>query len=383
MGYSKMVYVEVQNFMSYKQARLDFDETGIVNIKGYNDSGKSTILRAVGCCLMDLYSKDQAKLIRHGESYFRVVVGFDDGVTILRDKYSNGQSLYEMYKDGELVYTTKQGSKLTKISGVPDVIQNYLGLCILESGCLNYQSRDDKLWLIETKGSENYYSLNEILKTEEIARANTLINSDKNKLGSEIAQIEADLQENKLLLDNASLVTEELILNLVEREENAQKLYRKYTDMIGIGKVLGELIALKKLPKIDKINTSKAEALLEIQKTLLEMQNLVMPPKVERLDNDKLKLLERIKATASGITGKHLDTDVKSINIEQLKPLSSLRNTLESVSNAHSEKIKLEKSLKVVQGKLAEEVEKAKQRGTKFIQCDNCGSYMEVGINAG
>ena len=61
MGYSKIKEVEVFNFMSFKHARLVFDETNILNLKGYNDSGKSAILRAVVVCLTDMYKRAQNK----------------------------------------------------------------------------------------------------------------------------------------------------------------------------------------------------------------------------------------------------------------------------------------------------------------------------------
>ena len=111
--------------MSFKKAKVAFDETGIINIKGYNDSGKSAVLRGLVVCLMDMFRRNQAKFIRYGEEYFRIVVSFEDGVSILRDKYLNGQSLYEVYKNGECVFTTKQGNKLSKVDGVPKPIPDY------------------------------------------------------------------------------------------------------------------------------------------------------------------------------------------------------------------------------------------------------------------
>lgn len=54
-GMSKILGLELENFMSIKEAKLVFDETNIINLKGYNDSGKSAITRALDvlmfCCL--------------------------------------------------------------------------------------------------------------------------------------------------------------------------------------------------------------------------------------------------------------------------------------------------------------------------------------------
>ena len=52
---------------------------------------------------MNLYPNKQAGYITHGKEYFRIIVAFDDSVVIVRDKYKNGQSLYEMYKGKQLI----------------------------------------------------------------------------------------------------------------------------------------------------------------------------------------------------------------------------------------------------------------------------------------
>ena len=135
MNYAKIKSIEVFNFMVYKHAKVYYDDSNIINMKGYNNSGKSTMLKALAICFTDMYKRIQTKFIRHGEKYFRIIVEFEDGVSILRDKYITGQSLYEVYKNDECIYTTKAGGKLTKLDGVPQPIQEYLGLCTTSTGC--------------------------------------------------------------------------------------------------------------------------------------------------------------------------------------------------------------------------------------------------------
>mgnify|MGYP003093532149 CR=1 FL=1 len=80
MAYSKITSVEIKNFMGYESGKIQFDESGVINIKGYNDSGKSAMLTACAVAMMDAYKQKQAKFIRFGEDYFGIVVSFDDGV---------------------------------------------------------------------------------------------------------------------------------------------------------------------------------------------------------------------------------------------------------------------------------------------------------------
>ena len=112
---SRMLYFEVWNFMSIEHARCDFDEHNIIHLVGYNDSGKSSMLVALRCLLSNAFATKQVTFIQDDKDYFRVVCVFDDGIRILRDKYINGQSLYEMYKGGQLIFTTRSGKPLPRV----------------------------------------------------------------------------------------------------------------------------------------------------------------------------------------------------------------------------------------------------------------------------
>ena len=380
--YSKIASVEVVNFMVFEHARISFDERGIINLKGYNSSGKSTLEKAIAVCLMDEFKRKQPKFIRHGEDFFRVIVEFDDGVKILRDKYINGQSLYEMYKNEELLFSTKEGNRLTRIDGVPDVISTYLGLITLESGCLNYQSRRDPLWLVETVGSENYYALNEVLKTESIARANTLLNSDKNALNSTIAEIEGDLHSVEVALQGCSNASEELLAVLSEREINIQSVLLRSDKIEGISDTLGNLLTLKKIPDVTSINTDRLSSILEIEKKLLELENIKTVPEMKKIETEKLQMsgtLLKEVLEFSDISSKTVPVKIKSVEFDRIQPISRLLRLVNDLTDLSKEKKDIMQQKKSIKENLRVVVEKAHERGIKFVKCDNCGSYMEVG----
>lgn len=380
--YSKIASVEVVNFMVFEHARISFDERGIINLKGYNSSGKSTLEKAIAVCLMDEFKRKQPKFIRHGEDFFRVIVEFDDGVKILRDKYINGQSLYEMYKNEELLFSTKEGNRLTRIDGVPDVISTYLGLITLERGCLNYQSRRDPLWLVETVGSENYYALNEVLKTESIARANTLLNSDKNALNSTIAEIEGDLYSVEVALQGCSNASEELLAVLSEREINIQSVLLRSDKIEGISDTLGNLLTLKKIPDVTCINTDRLSSILEIEKKLLELENIKTVPEMKKIETEKLQMsgtLLKEVSEFSDISSKTVPVKIKSVEFDRIQPISRLLRLVNDLTDLSKEKKDIIQQEKSIKENLRVVVEKAHERGIKFVKCDNCGSYMEVG----
>lgn len=381
MEYSKITSVEVYNFMAYKHAKVIFDETGIINLKGYNDSGKSAMEKATAVCLMNMYTRLQSKFIKHGEDYFRVIVSFDDGISIVRDKYINGQSLYEVYKEGDCIYTTKQGNKLTKIDDVPTFIQDYLGLCMTNLGCLNFQTRDDPLWLVETKGSENYLSVNEVLKTEEIARANTLLNSDKNKLNSEIAEIEYELQNAQLLLQNYSSIKEDLLIALSEREVLVQNLLSKYNDILEISETLKSLQGIKITPELEEIDSRRLKSVLDIQKIILEIENIRSYPELLKIPYDRLKAISKVTETLGlldGIDSKLVPVELEVIDVGKYPALSKIKKELQELLKCN----KLIENLEAKEKNLQEEkdslVEEASKQGIRFVECKNCGTLMEV-----
>lgn len=377
--YSKITNIEVTNFMVYSHAKVSFDGKGIINIKGYNSGGKSTMLKAIAVCLMNMYPKAQTKFIRHGEKYFRIVVNFDDGVSIVRDKYITGQSLYEIYKDNNCIFTTKEGGKLTKVDGIPKIIEDYLGLCIVSTGCLNYQVRQDKLWLIETTGSENYNSLNEILKTEEISKANTLLNSDKNEINSGIASTEARLQETKLSLHELNSYTEDLLSALESRELLCKSLIAKCKELKDIVSLVDELNTLSDIPEVSKIDLKRYSSIESVTDIGNELSNFVIYPELEKIVDKRISDIDALSSTVKSLkeVGKVLPelsiiaTNKEDILVEIVSILSEIKANSEELKTIKEGQSKLSSKLNAV-------VKEAESKGIKFVKCDNCGSYIKV-----
>lgn len=380
MLYSRIVSVEVFNFMVYKHAKMSFDERNIINLKGYNSSGKSTMLRAIAIAFNDDLKQKQTKLIRFGEDYFRIIVEFDDCVKIVRDKYINGQSLYEMYKDGELIFTTREGNRLSRVDTVPKVIKDYLGLCVLEDGWLNYQARKGKLWLVETKGSENYYSLNEALKTEYIARANTLLNSDKNKLGADITEIEAELNKTEILLQGTSAVTDELVSALIERESYAKEILDRLNAITNISNTAEKLVSLREVPEVSTISSEGLSDISRLVEAVNRLEGLRVAPSIEGINAERVVALDRLGSVASRMAGMQcIGNEVMGINAERLAAISKVSETLSRVVAAVEDGKRLEKEYKSASDKLRMAADAARRVGKKFVKCTNCGAYMEVG----
>ena len=381
MSFSKITSVEVTNFMVYSRAKLVFDDTNIVNVKGYNSSGKSTMLKAIGVCLINMFPKSQTKLIRHGEDYFRVVVNFSDGISILRDKYATGQSLYEMYKNGVCVFTTKEGRKLSKVDDVPDIIKEYLGLCNTSYGCLNYQSRQDKLWLVETTGSENYSTLNEILKSEQISRANALINSDKNKLSAEITEIEASLQAVRMERMATEEYTEELLKALEEREECVKELNRRARAIRRLSDTSAEIQSIKVPPIIEKLDVSRLTAISSAYRVMSDISTIQIAPSIPKIDANRFQRVSTLNTMCVQISqekSKIVAVEIPVISLERSARLNDVIRSAKSYADEASQYKEIMSGTMQLQDRLAKAVAEAERHGIHFVKCDNCGSYTEV-----
>lgn len=364
--------------MVYSHATLNFDESNILNIKGYNNSGKSAILKAVIVCMLNMYSKSQTKFIRHGEKYFRIVIRFNDGVAIVKDKYIDGQTLYEVYKNDECIFTTKEGRRLTRIDGVPKEIEDYLGLCMVGTGCLNYQVRQDPLWLIDTTGGDNYNSLNEILKAVEIARATTLINSDRNEINSEITKIEASLQETKLALLEAKSYSDELLSNLEKREEYCKDLSNKYRELKSLVNIAFELSEIKDIPALEGIDSKRYDEINAIYSNAVEVSEIVIYPEVEKCDCSRLEAISNIYNSAIVAQDVVIPPEVETIDTDCVSNLTEIVDLLKQVDKVVLEIKQLDAEKDAVVNTLENIVSSAKEQGIDFIKCDTCGTYIEV-----
>lgn len=441
MEYSKIATIELINFMSFKHAKLSFDDTGILNLKGYNDSGKSTVLRAVAVCLMDMFKRNQVKFIRHGEEYFRVIVTFDDGVAIVKDKYLNGQTLFEVYKEKDLIYTSKQGNRLSKIDDIPVEIQNYLGLCMTDGSYLNYQSCSDKLPFVDTSGSDNYQMFHEVLRAEEIYKATRMINDDKCLIGQDICSMEDDMERDRVLLNRCGDVSQELIdkLSILEKisaTNNNKKehldsslsilnsynsipnipsidkvSFDRYGSISSIKGILEELDKQPNIPKVEKVSSERLGGIDELLDIVNNIEKTPYIPKVDIVDGSRLSNLTSIKTllevdipneipAMSKVDGDRLGTLSSIVSI--LDGLSSIKN-IPSISVIDSSYIDKKKQLDSigdiyntlysysVNGEeintnidnLREElnalVKSAKDSGLNIIKCNNCGEYTVAG----
>lgn len=331
MEWSKLESWEVQNFASIEHGRCEFDESGIISIVGYNDSGKSNMVRALDVLMFNSHQKSQLLFIMDGKDYFRVTAKFSDGVIILRDKYINGQSLYEMYKDGECVYSSRVNGVLTKVDSVPDPISMYLGL----SEELTIRTCYDKQFAVQTSGSENYRSMSTELRTEELVKAGELINADKNKLGTDIVSKRNFLLVHQEIVASGENFTEGLIQFLEKGDKKIDLCGACENDLVDMDAIQASIDALKIPPELDAVDMTKLHEIGGIVSTSNAIDGIVIPPETSDIDSKSLELLSNLNSVCDALSGIVITPELGGIDsdgIDLLKSTMTVQSKLQDIN---------------------------------------------------
>lgn len=379
-GMSKILGLELENFMSIKEAKLVFDETNILNLKGYNDSGKSAITRALDVLLFDSYKRAQKNFITHGEHYFRIKLHFDDGVTIVRDKYLNGSSLYEMYSKGQLIFSTKVGNTLTQVKDVPLEIREYLAMTETSEGnYLNSQSIYDKQFLIQTTGSENVELLNGVLKLKETGLATTAIKNDINQLSSSINGLLADIESIKISLERYEDLDEGFIILLSDLDSKYDEVERKYNQLIDVENLLSDMAELPLgLPDLPLIDGGLYASLLGVASSVEELAKIKDIPTVDVISyNSYVELLKLAELQKSYKNVNTYILDIPLIDFGRLNTLKILGNSFKEFADISNTISSLMERSEELENESLQIQEYARENGISISKCDNCGALVQ------
>ncbi len=292
---SRLLAIELVNVMSIAKARLEFDESNILSLCGYNDSGKSAVTRALEIIFYNAYPNDQVKFIKDGEDFLGIGLEFDDGVEINRYKYRNGNSVWEMRKAGKVVYTNRLDNGIAAMSDTPDVIVTYLGVIQDEytDEKLNVRRNTDKLFLINTTGGDNYKILNSVLKSELLAEASKKLNEDKNVRQTELINLSNSLSTLRGELSNIKVADDVSLLSLEQSIEKLglSKARTEYIDALRTKKeIIVDFRIYDELPVVDMSNFLAITSLFELR----NQTEIVIPPEAPVIDYSRVFALSGI-----------------------------------------------------------------------------------------
>ena len=406
---SKITHIELEDFMSIEKCSVEFDDTGIINLKGYNDSGKSAVIRAYEVILYNKYPAAHAKFIRDGEGKFSIRLYFDDGVCIVREKFASGQSFYEMTRDGVVLYSSRNGTTYTRIDAVPDIIQQYLGVLSDDEGTtLNSRNCFDPQLLVSTSGGENYRFLNTVLHAEEMTVAANLLSADKSAKQVEVSEHELKMSIFRGEYSRVSRVSDELVDSLEVEEKNFELISRRsaYVDSVRdihenflqivvhpelnqvSGRRVESLSAIKglteglKVPVIPSVVLCGTERLSKIQNVnsiSREFEKISVPPDVFSIDSSRLDTLSLIQSASKELDGVNVHPELSDIALSRLNKVCELESFIRELKCINDDIGVINSDLSTLSASidiLSAEIEKT---GRKTIKCVSCGNVMVLG----
>ena len=374
---SRLLGWQIENFMSIEKAKIEFDDNNIVNIKGYNDSGKSATLTALKVLLFNAYPTKQVSFIQDGKDYFRVLAVFDDGVIVLRDKYINGQSLYELHKGNKCLFSTKQNGVLTKVAEVPKIIQDYLGLIEYNGNYLNARSCFEKQIGVETTGSENYKMFNTVLKSEEISQASENINTDKNKVVNTITSLNAQIDANKQMMGKGAYLTNDIMDYLKKHDNLADLCELQEKELVGIESTDKAIKDIPNLPQIDEIDCRQLEILGSIETLQKQIADIQITPEVKEVDNTQITELQKICNMAEEIKNTVIQPEVEEVDGTQLTNLQGILTLAVQLSQIMTDIKSEDDRLKVLSNELDKMQKEVESLGVKLVKCPDCGCMFD------
>ena len=376
--YSRLIKWEVFNFMSIEHGECEFDDKNIVNLKGYNDSGKSAMLRALDVLMSNMSPQKQVEFIQDDKDFFRIIAYFDDGVSILRDKYINGQSLYEMYKDGTVIFRTKVGNALARVSEEPEPIRNYLGLIQYDNTVLNSRSCFEKQIGVQTTGSENYKMFNTVLKSEEIASASAMLNNDKNKLLADINALDAEVSANKNLVLLGDNLTEGMISYLKEHDANADRADGQIAFLDSISQCNQQINSLVIYPELQRVDTKQLSDLILITDLKEKLDEIEITPQLNVVDTTQLNSLVQIKGLVDSITSIEDYPELRVLDTTRLETLERIQSLISGIAECDTAILELDGEITRVQTELDTLAKEMKTQGLNMVKCPSCGKVFDA-----
>lgn len=242
---SQLRYFKMHNFGPFADEKVEFPEgKAILHLEGYNNSGKSALLRGLDMLLFGGSKRNQVKFVRDGTDYFEIEAGFSDGVALSMRKYDKAEGsgvYYEMWKDGERVFTTKEGRALTAVKNLPKPFVRYVDGLLTKGANFNYRGPEDNLLLTNTTAAENNASLNDVLQFTAISDAVDSLNKDINRVNSEYAVAQGKFSAIDDELTEYYGVTQRRVEDLDRLLLEGEKLAPRVTEVADLTKKSGGL----------------------------------------------------------------------------------------------------------------------------------------------
>lgn len=349
----KLKKFEVENFMGYEYGRIDFDEQNIINIKGYNSSGKSAMIRALNIFFTFAWGTSLTRLVKHDAEYFKLTGTFDDETVVTMRKVKAGAVSYTMEHKGKMLYTTedKGSAALWSAKEVPEKIAQYFNVLTGTSN-LHYRKGRDPLMLVDTTPGQNYKLLSEVLQSDIAIKAMFLARRDLKKYRDDFSTQEAIKTHTMEQLEEVKYLTEEV-------ETALNGLYTQLQQELGL---------LQQLTDLETLSTNLEVKHKEASIPIFEMPDLSELEALTELE----KLAERVDqlTPAADIDyATFIESNSYASQVEEVKALESMLQSMQQLEALEAQEAKQVADKQT----LLEELGDLVASGVELYRCDNCG----------
>lgn len=427
MKYSKIRSMRTKNLRNIGDITIDFTESPIISLTGDNESGKTSLVKALAVLGVNENPNSQKQYIRDGTNGFGIAVDLEDGTLITRIKYSGG-NVYTVEKPGEEKWET---NTIDAGTGVPLEVQKVMGMLIEEETkeLMQIRTYEDQLLFVTTPASVNYKVMYEALKVEQITKAIRIGNEEINEINNAIGTNEIAVMALMDSIKDIKIHDIEPAVNIKKRLQNQLEQLKNIDKAIKIinnlENIEDNLNKFKGLEAIEKINEELSSKLININRLVnnlvkiedevkrynnlesirnIEYNNLIMAydiikrlDKLEELESDLIrldsieelsiiewKLVDKIEKAISNMEKIELEQkQLDSISINELNNLDlGLVNKIAGVIELNNRISNTAIEIESVENEIKSIENIIKTSGILVTNCSNCGEtvVMERGL---
>ena len=367
--YSKIDKIRIKNFRCLGDVELDFKESPIISLVGSNESGKTSVVKALAVGGMNAYPTRQKKYIKTGQRGFEIKIKLEDGTEIERSKTS---TINRLNVTNTANGTTFETEKIDRGEGQPKALQEVMGL-VEEPDTgefLHIRTYEDNLLFVTTPTSTNYKVFYEALKVSNLTNAIKRGNTEALTVNRNITKTNTEMSYIKKQLDN-----------IVDLDvETLQKVYEKISKLRNI---VNKVQVAKSLSAIKKPDNTIVESLIEVNKEkaklvrrALELHNgLREVPEIKELPQE-IKLPVRTLMRALELVQRGLPKEVNNyefptVNTNKARLMKKTIGCLKECFEIAEQQEALEKELHNNQAELNRITE-----GQEGKKCPRCGEVF-------
>jgi len=358
----KIKTVEIKNFQSLRDIKVDFEEKGVYRFKGLNNTGKSAFLKAITALMRNVSNNNYKDFLRDGEDTFQVRMTDFEGnwVTLSR----GAVDFYEWEIGGHRERVDKTKGK------VPQMLQRYFNLYEENEKtkeCLNIRLPREVLLFIDTTAGDNAMMLQKALGTEEYMLGIKRVDRQGREINKEVTILEKylDKETEKLDESKSELTLKRQKLDEIERYESTLK--EEYETYKNISMLVQD-----------------TQDLGMQQRELREKKDILADLEFESVQSD-LDVLQKV----TGLVGKYEERKEKEQALkEKREQLNKIEDddilgdlkTLETISDMIKVATKATRSKKIITQK-REELKEKEREIQEFKEelgvCPFCGADMD------